>query len=127
MANVELKEMVVGALEDKKGADIQSLDVVGQTDVTDFMIIVSGGSNRQVKALAQNVIDEARVFDIRPLGVEGMEEGDWVLIDLADVVVHVMLPQVREFYDLERLWSMSSTEDARDTQASIGLVDGSDQ
>jgi ribosome-associated protein len=107
MLNVELKELVIEALEDIKGEDIVCLDISELTDISDYMIVVSGASNRQVKALVNNVIEEARSIGVKPLGIEGQEQGEWVLIDLTDVIVHVMLPSVRDFYDLERLWSMS--------------------
>ncbi len=110
MPNVELRDLVIDALEDRKGVDIQCLDVLEQTDITDYMVVASGTSARQVKALAESVIEQAATIDMKPLGVEGMEDGEWVLIDLTDVVIHVMLPQVRDFYDLERLWSMSPSQ-----------------
>jgi len=115
MLNVKLRDVVIDALEDKKGVDIQCLDVVDQTDITDYMVVASGSSNRQVKALAESVIDKAREIKIKPHGVEGMDQGEWVLVDLVDVVVHLMLPSVREFYDLERLWSMSPHKEQEDT------------
>jgi len=106
MQSNELKDLVLEALEDIKGEDIVCLDVTGQTDVADYMIVASGKTNRQVKALANNVAEKAREAGIRPLGVEGLETSEWVLLDLTDVLLHVMLPKAREFYDLERLWSM---------------------
>ena len=116
MLNVELKDLVIQALEDVKGQEIICLDVSGQTDITDFMIVASGGTNRQVKALVNNVVEDAKKSGVNPIGVEGQEQGDWVLIDLADVIVHVMLPKVRQYYDLERLWSMtpSKSEEVRE-------------
>ena len=110
MPNVELRDLVNDALEDRKGVDIQCLDVLEQIDITDYMVVASGTSARQVKALAESVIEQAATIDMKPLGVEGMEDGEWVLIDLTDVVIHVMLPQVRDFYDLGRLWSMSPSQ-----------------
>ena len=110
MPNVELRDLVINALEDRKGVDIQWRDVQNQTDNTDYMIVASGTSGRQVKALADSVIEKTASIDIKPLGLEGMENGEWILIDLTDVVVHVLLPKVREFYDIERLWSMSPSK-----------------
>jgi ribosome-associated protein len=107
MLNIELKDLVMQALEDVKGQDVVCLDVSGQTDIADFMIVASGGTNRQVKALVNNVVEEAKKSGVMPIGVEGQDPGDWVLVDLADVIVHVMVPKVREYYDLERLWSMT--------------------
>jgi ribosome-associated protein len=102
-----LESLVIGALEDIKGEHIAVLDISRQTDIADAMIVVSGNSNRQVKALAQNVIDAAKENGFQVLGVEGFEEGDWVLVDLVDVIVQVMIPSVRDFYDLEKLWSLT--------------------
>lgn len=107
MLNHELKQVVLDALEDLRGQEITCIDVSDQTEITDFMIIVTGTSNRHVKSLVDRVAEAAAGCDVKPLGVEGMEQGEWVLIDLADVVVHVMLPDVRNFYDLERLWTLS--------------------
>jgi ribosome-associated protein len=99
------KNLVVDALEELKAVNPVTLDVTGLTDVMDFLVIASGTSNRHVKSLADNVCMQAKKNGIRPLGVEGESTGDWVLVDFGDVVVHVMLPAVRDFYDLERLWA----------------------
>ena len=99
-----LKSLVIGALEDLKAVNTVSLDVASMTDVMDVLIIASGTSNRHVKSLADNVCMEAKKHGMRPLGVEGEDAGEWVLVDFGDVVVHVMLPATRDFYDLERLW-----------------------
>lgn len=107
MQSNELKDLVIQALEDVKGQEIVCMDVREQTDIADFMIVASGSSNRQVKALVNNVVEVAKKSDVMPLGVEGQEQGEWILVDLTDVIVHVMLPKVREYYDLERLWSMT--------------------
>lgn len=101
-----LIETVVNALEDVKGQEITVLEVSELTDVMDYLVVASGTSSRQVKALAENVIDECKKQGIRPLGVEGLDSGEWVLVDLGDAVVHVMLPETRAFYDLEKLWSV---------------------
>ncbi|HKV98021.1 MAG TPA: ribosome silencing factor [Gammaproteobacteria bacterium] len=101
-----LRNLVTTALQDMKGVDIRALDVRGLTALTDFMVIASGTSDRHVKSLARNVQDEARRAGVKPMGVEGEAEGEWVLVDLRDVVVHVMRPQVRDFYNLEKLWSI---------------------
>lgn len=99
-----LKQLVIDALDDLKGVNAVSLDVSGLTDVMDYLVICSGTSNRHVKSLADNVSVEAKKQGMRPLGVEGNDVGEWVLVDFGDVVVHVMLPATRDFYDLERLW-----------------------
>jgi ribosome-associated protein len=104
-----LTDLVVDALEELKAFDIKVLDVRELTSVTDVMVIASGSSDRQVKALARNVVEKAKQQRHPPLGVEGEREGEWVLIDLYEVVVHVMLPRVRDFYQLEKLWSDGKT------------------
>lgn len=100
-----ITQLVVDALDELKAKDIQVLDVRGKTSVTDFMVIASGTSNRQVKALAGNVVEEAKKVGVRPLGTEGEGAAEWILVDLGDVVVHIMQPKIRDFYQLEKLWS----------------------
>src|SRR5665213_301447 len=102
--NLTLEKLVVGALEEMKAVNIKLLDVRGLTDIADAMVVASGNSDRHVRAIAQHVIDKARESRHRPLGTEGAVEGEWVLVDLQDVIVHVMLPRVREFYAIEQLW-----------------------
>jgi ribosome-associated protein len=106
----ELKEIVVDALEDLKGVDIKVLDVRGKSDVTDILVIGSGTSTRQIGALAENVREKVKERGIQPFGVEGDQNSGWVLVDLGDVVVHVMLPETRDFYNLEKLWGDSAPE-----------------
>ena len=101
-----LKTLVTDALDDLKAVNTVTLDVTDLTDVTDCLVIASGTSNRHVKSLANNVVVEAKKAGIPPLGVEGDDVGEWVLVDFGDVVVHVMLPATRDFYDLERLWTV---------------------
>jgi len=104
----QLRQLVITAIEDLKGENIVELDVKGKTSVTDLMIIVSGTSNRHVKSIANNIVSEAKDAGVRPLGVEGEMQAEWVLVDLGDIVVHVMQPHVREFYDLEKLWQFDA-------------------
>lgn len=104
MQNEALVQLAVSALEDLKGTDITILDVRGKTSVTDFMVIASGSSSRHVKALADNVLEKVKEQGARVLGSEGLDGGEWALLDLGDVVVHVMQVPTRQFYDLERLW-----------------------
>ena len=100
-----LKQLIVNALDDLKSVNTVTMDVSHLTDVMDCMIISSGTSNRHVKSLANSVSVEAKKQGVRPIGIEGDDAGEWVLVDFGDVVVHVMLPATRDFYDLERLWS----------------------
>lgn len=108
-----LLALVIRALEDLKGVNIKVLDVTGMTAITDRMVIVSGTSTRHVRSLADHVVMKAKEADNPPLGIEGERAAEWVLIDLGDVVVHVMLPPIRTFYALEKLWSVGSDEAAR--------------
>lgn len=111
----ELNTIVIDALEDIKGQDIVSLDVSGLSDVMDFVVVASGASSTQVKALANNVVEKCKHAGFQPLGVEGMETAEWVLVDLGDIVVHIMMPTTRSFYELEKLWSMRP-EDMKQAQ-----------
>lgn len=106
MTDQQLNEIIIRALEDLKGRDIVTLDVRDLSDVMDTLIIVSGTSNRHVKSLVENVVDDAKEAGYRPMSIEGKEGGEWVLVDFGDTVVHAMLPATREFYDLERLWQL---------------------
>lgn len=104
MDSEQLQQLVVDALADRKGLDIRTLDVRDKSSVTDLLVIASGGSARQLRALADNVVEQAKGAGVRPLGVEGAESSGWVLVDLGDVVVHVMNQETRDFYNLEKLW-----------------------
>jgi ribosome-associated protein len=99
-----LQETVTAALDDMKAVNVKVLDVRGLTDIADTMVIASGNSDRHVRSIADNVARKAKEAGFRPLGTEGARDGEWVLVDLTDILVHVMLPRVREFYGLERLW-----------------------
>ncbi len=101
-----LRKIVVDALEELKAQNLVVLDVRSIASFTDLMVVASGTSTRQVKALADKVIEKCRLAGVRPLGVEGEREAEWVLVDLGDIVVHVMLPQTRDFYNLEKLWTV---------------------
>lgn len=112
MTPEEMKQLAVDALEDLRAVDLRVIDVRGSSSITDFMIIATGTSNRHVKSLSDNVVRKAKASNEPPLGVEGADSSqvEWVLVDLNDVVVHVMLPQVRDFYNLEKLWSMDEAD-----------------
>jgi len=112
-----LRQLILTAIDDMKGENVLELDVMGKTSVTDKMIIVSGTSSRHVKSIATNIASEAKKAGNKPLGMEGGDQGEWVLVDLGDIVVHVMQPQVRQFYDLEKLWSFDEDMDAPDDGA----------
>ena len=99
-----LREVVLAALADMKAVNIKALDVRKLTDITDTMVVASGTSDRHVKSIADRVVQRCREAGFRPFGMEGERDGEWVLVDLHDLVLHVMLPRVREFYALEKLW-----------------------
>jgi ribosome-associated protein len=101
-----LTEVVTAALDDLKAQNVAVLDVSELTDVADTIVIASGTSDRHVKSLAGRVVERAKEAGFRSLGMEGEREGEWVLVDLQDVIVHVMLPRIREFYALEKLWDV---------------------
>lgn len=101
----ELNKHILEALDDLKGQKIVELNVTELSDVMDYLIIANGTSSRHVKSLANNVVEDLKEKGFRPLGVEGMEGGEWVLVDFGDTVVHVMQPDARDFYELEKLWS----------------------
>ncbi|MBB5358582.1 ribosome-associated protein [Rhodanobacter sp. ANJX3] len=101
-----LRKSVIDALEELKAKDVREIDVRGKTSIADLLVIASGTSARHVKSIANEVTKFAKQAGVAPLGVEGEVEGEWVLVDLGDVIVHVMLPRIREFYGLERLWTV---------------------
>ena len=107
-----LTKIAVAALEDMKAVNVKVMDVRKLTDVTDTMIVATGNSDRHVKSIADRVIERCREAGRRAHGVEGQREGEWVLVDLQDLIVHVMLPRIREFYGLEKLWDMRPTQRA---------------
>ncbi len=116
---MQLLECVRGATEELKAKDLVEIDVIGRSSVADYMVIASGTSSRHVKSIADELVKFAKKLGVMPLGVEGEREAEWVLVDLGDVIVHVMLPRVREFYALERLWTVGD-------QPPIELLDDAD-
>ena len=105
--SAELARLVAGILDDMKATDVVSLDVRHLTSITDVMFVASGRSDRHVRAVAEALVDRCKEAGYRPLGVEGLEGGEWVLIDLGDAIVHVMIPKTRDFYEIEKLWDIS--------------------
>jgi len=106
-----VREAIISRLDAMKANDLKVIDVRGKTSVTDCLVIVSGTSSRHVKSMGDEVIVTAKKLGVPPLGVEGQKDAEWMLVDLGDTVVHLMLPKTREFYGLERLWSL--TEESR--------------
>ncbi len=107
ITSTELSTIAVESLNELKAQSVKCMDVRHLTSMTDLMILATGRSGRHVRALADSVIESCKLVGQRPLGLEGKDTGEWVLVDLSDVVVHVMLPKVREFYDLEKLWDIA--------------------
>ena len=104
MQTEELLRTVLAALDEGKAVNVNVIDVRGKTSIADFMVVASGNSDRHVKSLGSRLVEDVKDHGIQPLGVEGEQIGEWVLVDLADIIVHIMLPRVREFYQLEKFW-----------------------
>jgi ribosome-associated protein len=115
-----LRQSVVDALDELKAKDVREIDVRGKTSIADLLVIASGTSARHVKSIADEVLRFAKKAGVHPLGVEGEGEGEWVLVDLGDVIVHVMLPRIREFYGLERLWTVGDRDEGESEAARAG-------
>ncbi len=111
MQTKELLKLVESVLNERKGENISVLDVMGKTSVTDFMVVVTSTSERHAKALSDYVLEKVKENGLTPMGVEGQQGSDWVLLDLGDVILHVMTAQSREFYQLEKLWSVDRMEE----------------
>ena len=103
-----LQNLVTAVLDDMKAVNVRVLDVRSLTDIVDTMVIASGNSDRHVRSIADRIVEHAKKAGFRPMGVEGERDGEWVLVDLQDIIVHIMLPRVREFYRLESLWDVSA-------------------
>jgi ribosome-associated protein len=113
----DLTQLVFDALDDLKAVDVRLLDVREKTNVTDVMVIATGTSARHAKSLADNVVTRAKEAGMRPMGIEGEDVGEWVLVDLGDVVAHVMQAEVRELYQLEKLWETETTQQAESSKS----------
>lgn len=122
MRSKDLVALVEQALDELKAVNTQTLEVSGLTSITDYMVIASGTSDRHVRSIADKVIEKARDAGAELLGVEGHEFGEWVLVDLTDVVVHIMQPRVRDFYKLENLWNMDAMIDGPDDVPDAGAA-----
>lgn len=110
LSDEEMIGLIEAALDEMKAKDIVKIDVRGRSTVTDYMIVASGNSKRHVSAVAQSVLDKIKEQGIKLLGVEGQDVGDWVLVDVGSIVVHLMMPDARSFYDIERLWSFGQED-----------------
>ncbi|WP_455375368.1 ribosome silencing factor [Kaarinaea lacus] len=106
----QLTKVVLDALDDMKAQNVHVIDVREKTSVTDVMVISSGTSARQVKSQAERVVEKSKENGVQPIGVEGEREGEWILVDLGDVVVHIMQPSIRDFYHLEKLWETDEAD-----------------
>lgn len=105
MSVEELKKIVIEALEDLKASDIEALEIGKKTQIADYMIVCSGRSTRQIKSIAEHVVEKAKEHGYRPKHIEGTESSGWILVDLGDIIVHVLTPETREFYKIESIWS----------------------
>jgi ribosome-associated protein len=120
MQTEEIKQLVINALENMKAKDITVIDVRDRSSVTDFMILATGTSKKHAQAVCDNASTDAKAKGLKPLGAEGRDSSDWMLLDLGDVIVHVMTEQARNFYDLERLWGEPSEKQGSDLTAELG-------
>ena len=111
----KLEKAVLQALEDSKAKDVVDLNVRNLTDITDMMIICSGTSKPHLASMAERVVEYAKAAGVKPLGVEGNQFAEWILVDLGDVIVHLMLPEIREFYSLEKLWATPPSRTRKQT------------
>ena len=117
MQSADLLKMTVDVLDERKGVKITVLDVIQKTSFTDYMVVVTGTSARHLRALCDYVVEKCKENGVTPLGIEGGLGSDWVLLDLGDVIVHAMTEQAREFYQLEKLWSVG---DVKEVQQNVG-------
>lgn len=113
----QLHQLVLSTLEEFKAVDVKSVDVTGQNPLTDHFVVASGNSTRHVKSMADKLVQAAKAEGVQPLGVEGEREAQWILVDLNDIIVHLMLPQARAFYNIEKLWEVSSEQRASSASA----------
>ena len=107
-----LLNVAISSLEEFKAQDVVKINLVGKTSMADFMLIASGTSSRQIRAIAENTVTEIKKNSNANVNIEGLSQSDWVLIDAGDIIIHLFRPEVREFYNLEKMWQVDSTEDA---------------
>lgn len=108
----QILKIVQDVLDERKGQNVTTLDVRGKTSFTDYMVVVTGTSDRHLMSLCEYVSEKLKENGVKPLGVEGNLGSDWVLLDLGDVIVHAMTAQAREFYQLEKLWSVDHAKES---------------
>lgn len=113
----QLHQLVLSTLEELKAVDVKSVDVTGISPLTDYFVVASGNSTRHVKSMADKLVQAAKAQGVQPLGVEGEREAQWILVDLNDIIVHLMLPQARAFYNIEKLWEASNEQRAESRSA----------
>ena len=109
---LNLLNVVISSLEEFKAQDIVKIDLIGKTSMADSMLIASGTSSRQIRAIAENTVTAIKKSSNVNINIEGLGQSDWVLIDAGDIIIHLFRPEVREFYNLEKMWQVDSTEDA---------------
>ena len=107
-----LLNVAISSLEEFKAQDVVKINLVGKTSMADFMLIASGTSSRQIRAIAENTVTEIKKSSSVNVNIEGLNQSDWVLIDAGDIIIHLFRPEVREFYNLEKMWQVDSSEDA---------------
>ena len=115
ISSKQLLKLTIDSLEDDKGMNIIKIDLIGRSSIADYMIVVSGNTVRQVTAMANNLVKKYKEAGIRPPSPEGMSNGDWVLIDAKDILIHIFRPEVRDFYSLEKMWAKKKDDNALDT------------
>ena len=113
ISSKKLLKLTLESLEHDKGIDIMSIDLIGRSSIADYMVVVSGNTVRQVTAMANNLIKKYKEIGIRPPSPEGMSNGDWVLIDAKDILIHIFRPEVRNFYSLEKMWQKKQDDESK--------------
>ena len=115
ISSKQLLKLTIESLEDDKGIDIIKIDLIGRSSIADYMIVVSGNTSRQVTSMANNLVKKYKEAGARPPSPEGMSNGDWVLIDAKDILIHIFRPEVRDFYSLEKMWVKKQDKSSLDS------------